>query len=84
MLVSKVIGSANRKRRDAMAMHTAVGKGLDVHPVLETLTDQLQTGNAVRLQGYVGPAKDDRTLRLHASFEDLSEYIDVPQEAGQR
>jgi hypothetical protein len=33
----------------------------------------------VRLQGYVKGSKDDKTLRLYASFEDLSEYIEVPK-----
>jgi hypothetical protein len=61
-------------RRNAMATHSAGGKSPDVHPVLETLADDVQPGDAVRLQGYVGPTKNDRTLRLYASFDDLSEY----------
>jgi hypothetical protein len=67
-----------------MATHNASGKSPDVHPVLETLADEVQPGDAVRLQGYVGPTKNDRTLRLYASFEDLSEYIDVPRDQALR
>jgi len=67
-----------------MATHSAGGKSPDVHPVLETLADDMQPGDAVRLQGYVGPTKNDRTLRLYASFEDLSEYIDVPKDEALR
>ena len=63
-----------------MATHDAGGKSPDVHPVLETLADDVQPGDAVRLQGYVGPKKNDTTLRLYASFEDLSEYIDISRD----
>ncbi len=70
-----------------MATHSAGGKSPsagvkspDVHPALETLADDVQLSDAVRLQGYVGPTKNDKTLRLYASFEDLSEYIDVPRD----
>ena len=38
-------------------------------------------GDAVRLQGYTGPAKDGKTLRLYANFEDASEYVDIPRKA---
>src|SRR5271156_6761416 len=62
-----------------MTVHNVSGKSLDVHPALETLADDVQPADAVRLQGYVGPTKDDKTLRLYASFEDLSEFIDVPR-----
>lgn len=63
-----------------MATHRAGGKSLEVHPVLETLADDVQPADAVRLQGYVGPTKNDRTLRLYASCDDLSEYIEVPRD----
>ena len=59
---------------------SAGGKSPDVHPALETLADDVQLRDAVPLQGYVGPTKNDKTLRLYASFEDLSEYIDVPRD----
>jgi hypothetical protein len=71
---------ANGKRRNAMATHNVVGKSPDVHPVLETLAADVYPGDAVRLQGNVGPTKNDKTLRLYSSFDDLSEYIDVPRE----
>jgi hypothetical protein len=74
------LGSANRKEWNAMTTHSAGGKSPDVHPAPETLADDVQLGDAVRLQGYVGPTKDDKTLRLYASFEDLSEYIEVPRD----
>jgi len=63
-----------------MATHGAGGESPNVHPVLEMLADNLHVGDAVRLQGYVGPTKNDRTLRLYVSFDDLSEYIEVPQD----
>jgi hypothetical protein len=67
------------KRRKVMAStHRAGGKSSSVHPV-ETPAVDMPHGDAVRLQGYVGPIKDGRTLRLYADFEDLSEYIDVPR-----
>jgi len=64
-----------------MTTQSAGGNSPDVHPMLETLADDVQPGDAVRLQGYVGPTKNERTLRLYASFDDLSEYIDVPRDA---
>jgi hypothetical protein len=67
-----------------MATHSTGGKSPDVHPVLETLADDVQPADAVRLQGYLGPTKNDRTLRLYASFEYLSEYIDVPRDEALR
>lgn len=63
-----------------MATHSAGGKSPDVHPALATLADDAEPRDAVRLQGYVGPAKNDRTLRLYSSFEDLSEYVEVPRD----
>jgi hypothetical protein len=62
-----------------MTTHSAGGKIPDVHPEPETL-DDVRLGDVVRLQGYVGPTKDDKTLRLYASFEDLSEYIEVSRD----
>jgi len=63
-----------------MATRSAGGKNPDVHPALETLAHDAEPGDAVRLQGYVGPTKNEKILRLYASFEDLSEYIDVPRD----
>ena len=63
-----------------MTTHSAGGKSPDVHPVLETLADAAQTGDAVRLQGYAGPTKDDKTLRLYASLDDLSEYVEMSRD----
>jgi hypothetical protein len=62
-----------------MATHSAGGKSPDVHPALATLADDAEP-DAVRLQGYVGPTKNDKTMRLYSSFEDLSEYVDVPRD----
>jgi hypothetical protein len=62
-----------------MATRSAGGKSRAVHPAPETHAGDMAHGDAVRLQGYVGPAKDGKTLRLYTSFEDLSEYIDVPR-----
>jgi hypothetical protein len=58
--------------------HHVGGKTAKLHPV-ETIASDAPHGDAVRLQGYVGPAKNDKTLRLYANFEDLSEYVDVPR-----
>jgi hypothetical protein len=58
--------------------HHPSEKRRTAHPV-ETHADDMPHGDAVRLQGYVGPAKDDKTLRLYANFEDPSEYVDVPR-----
>jgi hypothetical protein len=63
-----------------MTTHSGGGKSPDVHPVLEKLADAAQPGDAVRLQGYAGPTKDDKTLRLYASLDDLSQYIEVPRD----
>ena len=49
-------------------------------PALSTLADDGEPVDAVRLQGYVGPAKNDKTLRLYSRFEDTSEYVDVPRD----
>ena len=62
-----------------MATHSAGGKRPDVRPALATLADDAEP-DAVRLQGYVGPTKNDKTMRLYSSFEDLSEYVDVPRD----
>jgi hypothetical protein len=70
----------NPKRRNAMATRGAGDKGPVVHPVLATLAGDVHPGDAVRLQGYVGPTRDGETLRLYAALEDLSDYIDVPRD----
>jgi hypothetical protein len=70
----------NPKRRNAMATRGAGDKGPVVHPVLATLAGDVHPGDAVRLQGYVGPTKNGETLLLYAALEDLSDYIDVPRD----
>jgi hypothetical protein len=57
-----------------MATRGAGDKGPVVHPVLATLAGDVHPGDAVRLQGYVGPTKNGETLRLYAALEDLSDY----------
>jgi hypothetical protein len=64
-----------------MATHRAGGKSRAVHPAPKTLAGDMPHGDAVRLQGYVQATKDNKTLRLYASSEDPSEYIDVPRAA---
>ena len=63
-----------------MATRGAGDKGPVVHPVLATLAGDVHPGDAVRLQGYVGPTKNGETLRLYAALEDLSDYIDIPRD----
>jgi len=64
-----------------MAKHSAGGKSPDTHPAPQTPAGDMPHGDAVRLQGYVGPTKNDKTLRLYANFEDQSEYIEAPRSA---